>query len=87
MKLRILIADDHEVVRRGLCALLQAHEGWEICAIRPITSFAYFGSGGFQGRQLCPELLYPLVKLADGVLGWAPWLFAARLLVCISKKP
>jgi DNA-binding NarL/FixJ family response regulator len=32
MKLRILIADDHEVVRRGLCSLLQAHEGWEICA-------------------------------------------------------
>ena len=31
MKLRILIADDHEVIRRGLCALLQAHEGWEIC--------------------------------------------------------
>src|ERR1700716_472813 len=32
MKLRILIADDHEVVRRGLCTLLQSHEGWEICA-------------------------------------------------------
>src|SRR5258707_15081898 len=31
MKLRILIADDHEVVRHGLCTLLQAHEGWEIC--------------------------------------------------------
>ena len=31
MKLRILIADDHEVVRRGLCTLLQPHEGWEIC--------------------------------------------------------
>jgi DNA-binding NarL/FixJ family response regulator len=31
MKLRILIADDHEVVRRGLCTLLQNHEGWEIC--------------------------------------------------------
>jgi DNA-binding NarL/FixJ family response regulator len=31
MKLRILIADDHEVVRRGLSALLQSHEGWEIC--------------------------------------------------------
>jgi DNA-binding NarL/FixJ family response regulator len=31
MKLRILIADDHELVRRGLVALLQAHEGWEIC--------------------------------------------------------
>src|SRR5208282_2800925 len=31
LKLRILIADDHEVVRRGLCTLLETHEGWEIC--------------------------------------------------------
>jgi len=31
MKLRILIADDHEVVRRGLCNLLQARTDWEIC--------------------------------------------------------
>jgi DNA-binding NarL/FixJ family response regulator len=31
MKLRILIADDHELVRRGLCTLLQSHEGWEVC--------------------------------------------------------
>jgi len=29
---RILIADDHEVVRSGLRALLEAHEGWEIVA-------------------------------------------------------
>ncbi|HUK26047.1 MAG TPA: response regulator transcription factor [Terriglobales bacterium] len=29
--LRILIADDHEVVRHGVRSLLQAHEGWEIC--------------------------------------------------------
>jgi DNA-binding NarL/FixJ family response regulator len=31
MKLRILLADDHELIRRGLCALLQKHEGWEVC--------------------------------------------------------
>jgi DNA-binding NarL/FixJ family response regulator len=31
MNLRILLADDHEIVRRGLCALLQEHEGWEVC--------------------------------------------------------
>jgi DNA-binding NarL/FixJ family response regulator len=31
MKLRILLADDHEIVRRGLASLLQRHEGWEIC--------------------------------------------------------
>jgi len=29
-RLRIFIADDHEVVRKGLCALLQAEAGWEI---------------------------------------------------------
>jgi DNA-binding NarL/FixJ family response regulator len=31
VKLRILLADDHEIVRRGLCALLQKREGWEVC--------------------------------------------------------
>ena len=31
MALRILIADDHEVVRHGLRALLQNHQEWEIC--------------------------------------------------------
>jgi DNA-binding NarL/FixJ family response regulator len=29
--LRILIADDHSVVRAGLRALLESHEGWEVC--------------------------------------------------------
>ena len=28
---RILLADDHDVVRRGLREQLAAHEGWEIC--------------------------------------------------------
>jgi DNA-binding NarL/FixJ family response regulator len=31
MAFRIMVADDHEVVRRGLCALLQAQPDWEIC--------------------------------------------------------
>jgi len=29
--LRILIADDHEVARRGIRALLESHPGWEVC--------------------------------------------------------
>lgn len=32
MVLSILIADDHDVVRRGLKSILQAHPGWEVCA-------------------------------------------------------
>ena len=29
--LRILIADDHELARRGVRALLESHPGWEVC--------------------------------------------------------
>lgn len=31
-KLRILVADDHDVVRRGLRVLLEGQPGWEVCA-------------------------------------------------------
>jgi DNA-binding NarL/FixJ family response regulator len=30
--LRILIADDHEIVRRGVRTVLSSHPGWEVCA-------------------------------------------------------
>jgi DNA-binding NarL/FixJ family response regulator len=29
--LRILVADDHEIVRRGLVSLIESHPGWEVC--------------------------------------------------------
>lgn len=31
MTLHIFVADDHEVVRCGICALLTSHSGWEVC--------------------------------------------------------
>jgi DNA-binding NarL/FixJ family response regulator len=31
MGFRILIADDHEVVRKGIRALLEGHPAWEVC--------------------------------------------------------
>lgn len=30
--LRILVADDHEIVRCGLVSLIESHPGWEVCA-------------------------------------------------------
>ncbi len=30
--LRILLADDHDIVRRGLKDLLEQHVGWQVCA-------------------------------------------------------
>src|SRR5450631_3154411 len=32
MALRIVVADDHDIIRRGLKQLLTAHHGWEVCA-------------------------------------------------------
>ena len=29
--LRVLVADDHEIVRQGLVALIASHRGWEVC--------------------------------------------------------
>src|ERR1700691_4540017 len=29
---KILVADDHDIIRRGLKQLLNAHPGWEVCA-------------------------------------------------------
>jgi DNA-binding NarL/FixJ family response regulator len=31
MSLRILVVDDHAVVRRGVRSLLESQEGWEVC--------------------------------------------------------
>jgi DNA-binding NarL/FixJ family response regulator len=31
MALRIFVADDHEVVRCGICSLLTSHSDWEVC--------------------------------------------------------
>lgn len=30
--LRILVADDHDLMRRGIRTLLESHAGWEVCA-------------------------------------------------------
>jgi DNA-binding NarL/FixJ family response regulator len=47
---RILIADDHEVVRQGVRAVLSA-PGWLVCG-ETIT-----GGGGCQGDQLRPDVV------------------------------
>ena len=30
--MRILVADDHDIIRRGLKELLTSRSGWEVCA-------------------------------------------------------
>jgi len=50
--MRVLIADDHEVVRRGIRTLLEAHPEWEVCG-----EAATVHETIETARKLCPDLV------------------------------
>jgi len=50
--LRILVADDHEIVRRGICALLESHAGWDVC-----TEAADGREAVESAKQLDPDIV------------------------------
>jgi DNA-binding NarL/FixJ family response regulator len=60
MKLRILVADDHDIIRRGLKQLLTTHPGWEVCGEaktgREAVSLA---------EQLKPEIVVMDISMPD----------------------
>lgn len=58
--LRILIADDHEVVRRGLRTLLEARPEWEVCGEAATVDEAIESAG-----KLCPDLVLLDITMAD----------------------
>ncbi|MGA9528748.1 MAG: response regulator transcription factor [Terriglobales bacterium] len=55
---RILIADDHAIVRQGLRSLLESHPGWEVCAE---------ASDGFEAVKKVEEFKPDLVALDIGM--------------------
>lgn len=74
---------DRIFLKRELPGLLN---GWNVDCIKKITSFAYLGSGGFRGPRLYPDFAISAVRLADSVLGLMPAVFAARLLIVLTKQ-
>lgn len=58
--LRILIADDHEVVRRGIRALLENEPKWEVCGEAATGREAIENA-----RKLCPDLVLLDVNMPD----------------------
>ena len=68
---RIFIADDHEVVRKGLAALLQAEAGYEICGeasdgraamekireLKPDVSILDIGMPGLNGLEATRQII------------------------------
>ena len=68
--LRILIADDHEVVRRGVRVLLEGEAGWQVCAEavngrdaveaakreQPHVAVLDIGMPGLDGYEVCRRI-------------------------------
>jgi DNA-binding NarL/FixJ family response regulator len=52
--LKILVADDHDLVRRGVRVLLESHAGWEVCGE---------ARNGLEAVRLCDQLRPQIVIL------------------------
>lgn len=57
-KLRILVADDHEIVRKGLVSLIKSQPAWEVCAE---------ADNGRQAVELAKQLRPEIVILDIGM--------------------
>src|SRR5690348_12446380 len=58
--LRILIADDHDLLRRGVKSLLEAHPGWTVCAEARTGLEAVA-----QAEQLTPDIAILDITMPD----------------------
>ena len=59
--MRILIADDHHLVRRGVADLLSKEAGWEICGEASDAAKAFQ-----QASELNPDLVLLDISMPDG---------------------
>lgn len=73
---RILLADDHEIVREGLRRLLEAQPGWEICGeastgreavdlakrLKPDVAVLDFSMPGLNGTEAARQILKELPR-------------------------
>lgn len=75
-RLRILIADDHDVFRRGVRLLIQSHVGWEVCGE---------ASSGIEVVALAKEL-HPDIVILDISMPDLNGADAARRIRRESKK-
>lgn len=74
--LRILVADDHDVVRQGLRSLLESRTGWEVCGE---------ASNGREAVEMCVQLK-PEIVIMDIAMPTMTGLEATRQILKASPK-
>jgi SAM-dependent methyltransferase len=60
--------------------------GWHLQEILPITSFAYFATGGFSGPQVGGRVIFRLANWLDRAANHFSRAFATRLLIVLEKE-
>jgi two-component system response regulator NreC len=58
--LRILVADDHDIIRQGTCAVLERQPGWEICGLATTGREAVA-----QASQLKPDVVVMDISMPE----------------------
>jgi DNA-binding NarL/FixJ family response regulator len=75
-KLRILVADDHEIVRRGLVSIIKSQPNWEVCAE---------ADNGRQAVELAKQLR-PGIVILDIGMPTLNGLEATRQILCDNPQ-
>jgi SAM-dependent methyltransferase len=61
-------------------------DGWQINEVTPLSSFAYFASGGFSKLHFGGRFIQGLMHGLDRATAFFPRVFAGRLLVVLEKE-
>jgi len=76
MSVSILIADDHDVVRRGVRSILQSHAGWEVCGE---------AADGRAAVELAKQLK-PQIVILDASMPWLSGLEATKQILAALPR-
>jgi DNA-binding NarL/FixJ family response regulator len=79
--LRILLADDHEVIRRGLRQLIEQHDGWDVCGEAATGREAIDQAMALKPDVVVLDLSMPGLEAFDLVRGMKSAAPGAELLV------
>jgi SAM-dependent methyltransferase len=58
---------------------------WKKLKVKPLSSISYICTGGYRGKKIIPDSLYPYTKYLEKTLDRFPFLFSTRLLTVLEK--
>jgi|SRR5687767_4521197 len=84
--LRILIADDHDLVRQGMRALLQRHKGWTVCGLASTGREAVAQAGELKPDIVIMDMAMPELNGLDAAIQIKRELPATEILMLTAHE-